>query len=80
MGSGSTLQLTPEFLAQDRRPQARIGIGIVTALSGIIVLIRVYARWFMIRSFGWDDGLICIAMVCFYDGLTSERQQLTTIL
>ncbi|OOF99322.1 hypothetical protein ASPCADRAFT_160022 [Aspergillus carbonarius ITEM 5010] len=63
MGSGSTLQLTPEFLAQDRRPQARIGIGIVTALSGIIVLIRVYARWFMIRSFGWDDGLICIAML-----------------
>ncbi|GKZ17773.1 hypothetical protein AbraCBS73388_010092 [Aspergillus brasiliensis] len=61
--TSSTLQLTPEFLAQDRRPQARIGIGVVTALSGVIVLIRVYARWFMIRSFGWDDGLICMAML-----------------
>ncbi|RAK96824.1 uncharacterized protein BO80DRAFT_448986 [Aspergillus ibericus CBS 121593] len=63
MGSASTLQLTPEFLAQDRRPQARIGIGVVTALSGVVVLIRVYAPWSLIRSFGWDDGLICIAML-----------------
>ncbi|OJI85973.1 hypothetical protein ABZX51_002172 [Aspergillus tubingensis] len=63
MASTSTPDLTPEFLAQDRRPEARIGIGVVTALSGAVVLIRVYARWFMIRSFGWDDGLICIAML-----------------
>ena len=66
MASTSTPDLTPEFLAQDRRPEARIGLGVVTALSGVVVLIRVYARWFMIRSFGWDDGLICIAMVGYY--------------
>ncbi|KAE8148708.1 hypothetical protein BDV25DRAFT_12616 [Aspergillus avenaceus] len=63
MASAATPQLTPEFLAQDRRPQATIGIGVVTALSGIVVLFRVYARLLLIRSFGWDDGLICAAMI-----------------
>jgi hypothetical protein len=56
-------QLSAEYLAQDRRPQARIGISVVTALSGIVVLIRVYARYKFMKSFGYDDGLICLAMV-----------------
>ncbi|EED11730.1 conserved hypothetical protein [Talaromyces stipitatus ATCC 10500] len=56
-------RLSPEYLAQDRRPQARIGISVVTVLSGIVVLVRVYARCKIIRSFGYDDGLICVAML-----------------
>ncbi|PWY74281.1 hypothetical protein BO70DRAFT_354661 [Aspergillus heteromorphus CBS 117.55] len=59
----STPELTPAFLAEDRRPQARIGIAVVTALSALVVLVRVYARGFLIRSFGWDDGLICAALL-----------------
>ncbi|KKY18427.1 hypothetical protein UCRPC4_g04896 [Phaeomoniella chlamydospora] len=54
--------MSATFLAQDRRPQAYIGIGVVTALSGVVVLVRSYARWRLIRHFGWDDGLICLAM------------------
>ncbi|PYH94299.1 hypothetical protein BO71DRAFT_430136 [Aspergillus ellipticus CBS 707.79] len=61
--SASTPQLTPAFLAEDRRPQARIGITVVTALSALVVLVRAYARGCLIRSFGWDDGLICVAML-----------------
>ena len=64
-----TSTMSATFLAQDRRPQAYIGIGVVTALSGVVVLVRSYARWRLIRHFGWDDGLICLAMVGRRNGL-----------
>ncbi|KAL2817511.1 hypothetical protein BDW59DRAFT_165919 [Aspergillus cavernicola] len=57
-----TQDFPPGFLAEDRRPQAIIGMAVATAVAGVVVLTRVYARWRYIQKFGLDDSLICVAM------------------
>jgi len=45
---------------------AMIGVASATAaLSWIAVSLRVYVRGIMIRSFGWDDWLMLVALVCY---------------
>lgn len=42
-------------------------IAVVVLLTGIsftIVSLRVYCRWVLLRSFGSDDWLMLIALVC----------------
>ncbi|KAF7715239.1 Uncharacterized protein PECH_008735 [Penicillium ucsense] len=55
--------VTPAFLAEDRRQPALIGIIIVTTLSFIVVMIRLYVRKFFIRELGWDDYFILMAQL-----------------
>lgn len=59
--------MSPEYsaayLAEYRRQPAMIGIMVVTALSFIIVMIRLYARRVLIRELGWDDLFISLAQV-----------------
>ncbi|KAL1980217.1 hypothetical protein VTN96DRAFT_4451 [Rasamsonia emersonii] len=62
VSAGTSPELTPAFLAQDRRSAAIVGMSVVTALSAVVVL-RIHVRWRLIRSFGWDDGLIAAAML-----------------
>ncbi|KAJ5923576.1 hypothetical protein N7454_008821 [Penicillium verhagenii] len=45
-------------MSEDRGRSAIIGMYIVTALSTIVVLIRLYARGLLIRELGWDDYII----------------------
>lgn len=54
---------TKEFLAEDRRQAAVIGMSVITALLLVIVSIQVYARGILIRELGWDDYLIILAHV-----------------
>lgn len=56
-------QYTASFLAEDRRQPAIIGMSVVTALSFLTVLVRLYARGYLIRELGWDDILIVLAQV-----------------
>ncbi|KAL4944307.1 hypothetical protein BDV06DRAFT_233621 [Aspergillus oleicola] len=56
-------ELSPAFLAEDRRTPAMIGIVVVTALSFIVVLVRLYARKCLIRELGWDDYFIVFAQL-----------------
>ncbi|KAL2821327.1 hypothetical protein BDW59DRAFT_164210 [Aspergillus cavernicola] len=51
------------YLAEDRSQPALIGIVVVTVLSFIVVMIRLYARRFLIRELGWDDLLIVFAQL-----------------
>lgn len=37
--------------------------GTLTAVSLIVVLLRLYVRIFMLKSFGWDDGIMTVTMV-----------------
>ena len=41
-------------------PAAVVGL----LISSIAVLLRCYTRLAVVRQFGWDDGLMLIAMVC----------------
>ncbi|KAL3460107.1 hypothetical protein BJX64DRAFT_290592 [Aspergillus heterothallicus] len=64
MAENATIpQYTPEFLAEDRRKSAYIGVAVVTALSFIVVCVRLYARRFLIRELGWDDLFIVAAQL-----------------
>lgn len=51
------------FLAEDRRQPAIIGMVVVTTLSLLVVLVRLYARWYLIHELGWDDLTIGVAQV-----------------
>lgn len=66
LATGDHPPLTPEFLAEDARTGPRVGIIIVNSVAVLILGLRVYARCFLIKCFGWDDGLMCIAGVCAF--------------
>ncbi|OQE44232.1 hypothetical protein PENCOP_c002G07565 [Penicillium coprophilum] len=51
------------FLAEDRRQPAIIGMVVVTALSLLVVIVRLYARGYLIHELGWDDLTIVIAQL-----------------
>lgn len=55
--------MASENSVQDRGRSAIIGMYIVTALSTIVVLVRLYTRGVLIRELGWDDYLIVIGQV-----------------
>ena len=55
--------VTAAYLAEDRRQPALIGIVVVTTLSFIVVMVRLYVRKFLIRELGWDDFFILLAQV-----------------
>ncbi|KAJ0419776.1 hypothetical protein BJY00DRAFT_285513 [Aspergillus carlsbadensis] len=57
------MEYSPEYLAEDRRAQAYIGVAVVTALSFVVVCVRLYARRFLIRELGWDDFFIVAAQL-----------------
>ncbi len=63
LAAGSHPPLTPEFLAQDARSGPRIGIILVNSVAIVVLLLRIYARCFLIKCFGWDDALMCVAGV-----------------
>ncbi|KAJ5363528.1 uncharacterized protein N7496_009241 [Penicillium cataractarum] len=54
----SSQQYSEAYLAQSRGKSAEIGMYVVTALSTLVVLVRLYARGFLIRDPGWDDYII----------------------
>lgn len=38
--------------------------AVMVSLSIVAVLMRCFVRLFLVRAFGWDDGLMVIALVC----------------
>ncbi|KAL4899070.1 hypothetical protein BDW74DRAFT_189542 [Aspergillus multicolor] len=56
-------ELTPAYLAEDRSRPALIGIWVVTAISAMVVIVRLYARRVLIRGLGWDDLFIVLAQL-----------------
>lgn len=53
--------LTPEYIAFTNAPVLLTQFGSLFAVASVIVLLRFYVRWFMIKSFGKDDWLILLA-------------------
>ncbi|KAL4772503.1 hypothetical protein BDW60DRAFT_216510 [Aspergillus nidulans var. acristatus] len=51
------------YLAEDRSRPALIGIVVVTALSAVVVIVRLYARRALVRGLGWDDLFIVLAQL-----------------
>lgn len=61
IGKMATPHYSKACLAEDRRTPAAIGMIVTTALSTIVVVVRLYARGRLIKEMGWDDYLIVAA-------------------
>lgn len=53
----------PALDAESRVGEIFAILSVASILSTLVVVLRIYCRAFMLRSFGWDDGLILPAQV-----------------
>ncbi|KAF1934748.1 hypothetical protein EJ02DRAFT_167359 [Clathrospora elynae] len=53
---------SPEYLAENLAPKLMAVLGPLYAISTIAVLLRFYVRIFVLKTFGWDDGMMGIAV------------------
>lgn len=52
------------YLAQSRDRSAIVGILFMVCFAGLLVLVRLYARLFLVKKLGLDDALAVLTMVC----------------
>jgi hypothetical protein len=50
---------------EDRALAIFVVSAVMAALSIITVAMRCFVRLYIVRAFGWDDGLMLIALVCY---------------
>lgn len=55
--------ITPEYLSETRDPQAIGAIIFLLCFTAIVLLLRVFSRVFLVKSFGLDDGLAIFGFV-----------------
>lgn len=55
--------ITAEYLKESRDKPTIAGILVVTSLTCAIVVARLLSRAFMVRRFGYDDGLALVSLV-----------------
>jgi hypothetical protein len=51
------------YLAQSRDHSAIVGIVFLVCLAGVLIVVRLYARLFMVKKIGIDDALAILTMV-----------------
>lgn len=51
------------YLAQSRDRSAIVGIIFMVCLTGVLMLLRIYARLFLVKQTGLDDALAILTMV-----------------
>lgn len=56
--------VTRAILLESKDRAAVVGISIVTILTFLVVCGRVVSRTFIVRRFGYDDGLAVVSLVC----------------
>lgn len=53
-----------EFLAQSRDKPAIVGIIFMVCFTGLLMIVRLYARLFIVKKIGLDDALAILTLVC----------------
>lgn len=51
------------YLAESRDHSAIVGIMFMVCLTGFLMIIRLYARMFLVKKVGLDDALAILTMV-----------------
>ncbi|MCJ1269879.1 hypothetical protein MMC22_009772 [Lobaria immixta] len=55
---------SPRSLVDENRGPGEVALIVVlTVISAIIVILRVYSKLFVIRGIGWDDGMMVVAVI-----------------
>ncbi|KAF1356143.1 hypothetical protein BDV97DRAFT_364935 [Delphinella strobiligena] len=57
--------VTAEYLDQTRDPPAIAAIIAITVVTTIFLCARFFSRIFLVKSFGYDDGLALFSYACF---------------
>jgi hypothetical protein len=57
------VEITREYLYETRDPPAIAAIIAITAISSLVVLVRLVSRAFYVRRFGLDDALVAFSWV-----------------
>lgn len=70
----SAPDLTPEYVAFTNAPSLLAQAGSVFGIATAVVVLRIYVRLCMIRSFGKDDWTMVLAMVSSLWSLMRLRQ------
>jgi hypothetical protein len=55
--------MDPEYAAQDHRATVKGVMWLVSIVPTMIVVVRIYVRVVLRKTFGWDDGVIIAATV-----------------
>ena len=54
----------PQSLTDKNRGPGDVALAVVlTVISTIVIMLRVYSKLFVIRTMGWDDGMMVVAVV-----------------
>lgn len=53
-----------EFLAQSQDKSAIVGIVFMVCFTGLLMIVRLYARLFIVKKIGLDDALAILTLVC----------------
>lgn len=53
-----------EYLAETRDGPAKVAIVFLVCLAGVLMLVRLYARTWLVKKIGMDDILAVLTMVC----------------
>lgn len=61
----SATDLTPEHIAFTNAPTLLAEAGSVFGVAAVVVLLRIYVRVRVVRSFGTDDWTMVLAIVSF---------------
>lgn len=48
---------------ENRGPHLEVLIVVLTVISAIVVMLRLYTRLFVQRGTGWDDAMMVVGMV-----------------
>jgi hypothetical protein len=53
-----------EYLAESRDKSAIVGIVFMICFTGLLMIVRLYARAFIVKKIGLDDALAIVTLVC----------------
>lgn len=55
---------SPQSVTDENRGPGEVALIVVlTVISTIVVMLRVYSKLFVIRTMGWDDRMMVVAVV-----------------
>lgn len=56
---------SPQSVTDENRGPGEVALIVVlTVISTIVVMLRVYSKLFVIRTMGWDDRMMVVAVIC----------------
>jgi hypothetical protein len=63
MEPASAVELTPEYVAFTNAPHLLAMAGSAFSIAAAVVLLRIYVRILVVKSFGRDDWAMVVALV-----------------